>query len=98
MLPEAKGLPGPRSDKEATNPLTTCDSSSVVETRTFRVAFVSKDSTHAVDPFYKYVGEKLPAEGEIISVVRFLRGRATRARVTLVEPHYEPQIAATQID
>jgi len=70
----------------------------VVETRTFRVAFVSKDSTHAVDPFYKYVGEKLPAEGEIISVVRFLRGRATRARVTLVEPHYEPQIAATQID
>jgi len=69
----------------------------VTGTRTFRVAFVSKDPTHAVDPFYKYVGEELPAEGEVIKVVRFLRGRAVRARVTLVEPHYEPQIAATQI-
>ena len=70
----------------------------MTETRTFRVAYVSNDPTHAVDPFYKYVGEELPEEGDIIDVVRFHRGRATRARVTLVEPHYEPQIAATQID
>ena len=70
----------------------------MTETRTFRVAFVSKDPTQAVDQFYKYVGEELPKEGDIIDVVRFHRGRATRARVTLVEQHYEPQIAATQID
>ena len=70
----------------------------MTETKTFRVAFVSKDSSQAVNPFYKYVGETLPVLGEVIDVVPFLRGRATRARVTLVELHQEPQIAATQID
>jgi len=62
------------------------------------VAFDSKDSSQAVDPFYKYVGETLPEAGEIIDVVRFHGAHATRARVTLVQAHYEPQIAATQID
>jgi hypothetical protein len=53
--------------------------------------------SHAVDHFYKYRGEHLPEEGEIIAVVRFLRGRALRARVTRVDPSYNPQIAATEI-
>jgi hypothetical protein len=69
-----------------------------VETRTFSVSLVSKDSSHAVDVFYKYRGERLPEEGEIIHVVRFLRGRVTRARVTFVEANSDPPIAATQID
>lgn len=62
------------------------------------MSFVSKDPAHAVDVFYKYRGEQLPAVGEIIEVVRFLRGRATRARVTRVDANLDPQIAATQID
>ncbi|TML71544.1 MAG: hypothetical protein E6G11_06620 [Actinobacteria bacterium] len=68
------------------------------ETRTYSVSLVSKDSSHAVDVFYKYRGVKLPAEGEVIDVVRFLRGRVIRARVTLVDANSDPQIEATQID
>lgn len=67
------------------------------ETRTYSASLVSKDSSHAVDVFYKYRGEHLPEEGEIIDVVRFLRGRAIRARVTRVDVDSKPQIAATQI-
>jgi hypothetical protein len=70
----------------------------VDETRTYSVSLVSKDSSHAVDVFYKYRGERLPKEGEVIGVVRFLRGRVTRARVTRVDANSDPQIAATQID
>jgi hypothetical protein len=70
----------------------------VAETRTFSVSLVSKDSSQGVDLFYKYRGEQLPEEGEIINVVRFLRGRAIRARVTRVDPRSIPPIAATQID
>ena len=66
--------------------------------RTYSVSLVSKDSSHAVDVFYKYRGEHLPEEGEIIDVVRFLRGRVTRARVTRVDANAQPQIAATQLD
>ena len=47
--------------------------------------------------FYKYRAEGLPAEGEVIDVVRFLRGRRIRARVTHVDADYEPPIEATQI-
>jgi hypothetical protein len=68
------------------------------ETRTYGVSLVSKDSSHAVDHFYKYRSDQLPEEGEIIHVVRFLRGRVVRARVTRVDAAYNPQIAATQID
>ena len=68
------------------------------ETRTFSVSLVSKDSSHAVDVFYKYRGEQLPKEGEIIGVVRFLRGHVIRARVTHVDANFNPQIEATQID
>ncbi len=70
----------------------------MTEARIFKVAFVSKDATKSVDPFYKYMGEKLPEAGEIINVVRFPGAHAIRARVTLIQPHYEPQIAAKQID
>jgi hypothetical protein len=67
-------------------------------TRTYSVSLVSKDKSHAVDVFYKYQAEQLPEVGEIIHVVRFLRGRVIRARVTRVDASGNPQIAATQID
>ena len=58
-----------------------------------------KDSDTA-DEFYKYTGEKLPEVGEVVKVVRFLRERPTRARVTQVgtDFQYQPRITATQID
>jgi len=65
--------------------------------RTFGVSLVSKDPSHAVDQFYKYRGEHLPAVGDVIDVVRFLRGKAIRARVTRVDASGNPHIAATQI-
>jgi hypothetical protein len=68
-----------------------------VTERTFNVSLVSKDSSRAVDVFYKYRGEQLPRVGEIIDVVRFVRGRVIRARVTRVDDSSNPQIAATQI-
>jgi hypothetical protein len=70
----------------------------VDKTRTFSVSLVSKDSSHAIDSFYKYRGERLPAEGQVIDVVRFLRGRVIRARVTRVDSAFNPPISATQID
>jgi hypothetical protein len=70
----------------------------VSETRTYSVSLVSTDPSLAIDQFYKYRGEQLPEEGEIINVVRFLRGRPIRARVTRVDANSVPQIAATQID
>jgi hypothetical protein len=66
--------------------------------RTYSVSLVSNDSPRTIDVFYKYRGEQLPAVGEIISVVRFLRGHVIRARVTRVDIRSDPQIAATQID
>jgi hypothetical protein len=69
----------------------------LVETRTFNVSLISKDSSHAVDVFYKYRAEHLPRVGEVIDVVRFLRGHVIRARVTSIDP-YSEQIAATQIE
>jgi len=68
------------------------------EWRTYSVSLVSLDAPGEVDEFYKYRGDHLPEEGEIIDVVRFLRGRRIRARVTRVDANYKPQIAATQID
>jgi hypothetical protein len=70
----------------------------VDEKRTYSVSLVSKDKSHAVDVFYKYRGQQLPEEGEIIHVVRFLRGRVIRARVTHVDANFNPQIKATEID
>ena len=56
-----------------------------------------KDS-NTVDEFYKYRGEELPEVGDIIEVVRFLRDRSTRARVTRVDVRLQPRITAIQID
>lgn len=75
-----------------------CHSCVVDETRTFSVSLGSKDKSHAVDVFYKYQAEQLPEVGETIHVVRFLRGRVIRARVTRVDATGDPQIAATQIN
>ena len=66
--------------------------------RTFGVSLVSNDPSPAIDQFYKYLGEQLPEENEIINVVRFVRGRAIRARVTRVDVRSTPPIAARQID
>ena len=74
-----------------------CHSPVVGKTKIYRVALTSKDPPHAVDEFYKHIGERLPEEGEIINVVRFLRGRVLRARVTRVGSSHNPQIAATEI-
>ena len=67
------------------------------ETKIHRVALARKEPPHAVDDFYKYVGEYLPEEGEISKVVRFLRGRVVRARVTRVDSAFNPRIAATEV-
>ena len=67
------------------------------KSKIYRVALTSKEPPHAVDDFYKYVGEHLPEEGETIKVVRFLRGRVIRARVTRVDFAYNPGIAATEV-
>lgn len=64
---------------------------------TYSVSLVSTDPSHAVDHFYKFRGERLPEEGDIIEVVRFVRGRAIRARVTRVDASLNPHIQATQI-
>jgi hypothetical protein len=70
----------------------------VDETNTYRVSLVTMDATEAADPFYRYVGEQLPAVGETIHVVRFHRGRPIRARVTHINANTSPPIAATQIE
>ena len=55
-----------------------------------------------VDEFYKYPGKKLPEVGEVIKVVRFLRDRPTRARVTDVDardpPRTEPSRSVSSAD
>jgi hypothetical protein len=62
----------------------------------YTVRLTLKDSD-TVDEFYKYRGEELPEVGEVIEVVRFLRDRSTRARVTSVDADFNPRITATQI-
>jgi hypothetical protein len=66
-------------------------------TKIYRVALTAKDPAHAVDEFYKHFGDQLPEEGEIINVMRFIRGRVIRARVTRVDPTDKPPIAATEV-
>jgi hypothetical protein len=63
----------------------------------YSVWLTLKDSD-TVDEFYKYRGQELPAVGEVINVVRFLRDRPTRARVTRVDAYLQPRITAIQID
>jgi hypothetical protein len=69
----------------------------VAELKTYGVSLVSRDSTRAADQFYKYHGEHLPRVGETIRVVRFVRGRVIRARVTYVDESGVPPIGATEI-
>jgi hypothetical protein len=69
----------------------------VAETRSYHSVWLTLKDSETVDEFYKYRGEDLPEVGEIIDVVRFLRDRPTRARVTRVEAEYHPRITATQI-
>lgn len=65
----------------------------------YNVWLTLKDSD-TVDEFYKFPGEKPPKVGETIKVVRFLRDRPTRARVTRVEDdvRFQTRITAVQID
>jgi hypothetical protein len=65
----------------------------------YNVWLTLKDSD-TVDEFYKYPGDEPPQVGEVIKVVRFLRDRPTRARVTRVEGdvYFQPRITAVQID
>jgi hypothetical protein len=70
----------------------------VTETRTYNVSLALKDPLRAVDLFYKYRAEHLPEEGEIIEVVRFMRGHVVRARVTRVDVWSDPQIDASQLE
>lgn len=61
------------------------------------MSLVSKDSSRAADQFYKYRAEHLPRVGETIGVVRFVRGRVIRARVTYVDESGLPPIGASEI-
>ena len=70
----------------------------MAEARGYYTVWLTLKDSDTVDEFYKYLGEKLPEVGEVIKVVRFLRDRPTRARVTRVDPDFQPRIRAIQID
>ena len=76
----------------------TCHSRVVADARRYYSVWLTLKDSDTVDEFYKYTGKELPEEGEVIEVVRFLRDRPTRARVTRVDADYEPRIRAVQID
>jgi hypothetical protein len=68
--------------------------------RSYYSVWLTLKDSDTVDEFYKYPGAKLPEVGEVIKVVRFLRDRPTRARVTGVDAnyHFQHRITAIQID
>jgi hypothetical protein len=68
-----------------------------VADRSYYTVWLTLKDSDTVDEFYKYTGVKLPDVGEVIEVVRFLRERPTRARVTRVDAMLHPRIRATQI-
>ena len=71
----------------------------MAEARGYYSVWLTLKDSDTVDEFYKYRGEKLPEVGEVIDVVRFLRDRSTRARVTRVDADFQfGQITAIQID
>ena len=70
----------------------------MADARSYHSVWLTLKDSDTVDEFYKYRGEELPDEGDIIEVVRFLRDRSTRARVTRVDPYFQPRITAIQID
>jgi hypothetical protein len=69
----------------------------VADARSYQSVWLTLKDSDTVDEFYKYRGKELPDEGDIIEVVRFLRDRSTRARVTAVDADFEPRITAVQI-
>jgi hypothetical protein len=72
----------------------------VAEARGYYSVWLTLKDSETVDEFYKYPGAELPEVGEVIKVVRFLRERPTRARVTRVDTDFQlqPRITAIQID
>ena len=77
----------------------TCHSRVVAEARGYYNVWLTLKDSDTVDEFYKYTGEELPEIGDVIKVVRFLRERPTRARVTDVDARaIQPRITAIQID
>ena len=70
----------------------------MAEARGYYSVWLTLKDSDTVDEFYKYPGAELPEVGEVIKVVRFLRDRPTRARVTRVDSDLEPRITAIQID
>ena len=72
----------------------------MAEARGYYSVWLTLKDSDTVDEFYKYPGAKLPEVGEVIKVVRFLRERPTRARVTRVDTdfQFQPRITAIQID
>ena len=60
----------------------------VAEARSYYSVWLTLKDSDTVDEFYKYRGEELPEVDEVIEVVRFLRDRATRARVTRVDARH----------
>jgi hypothetical protein len=70
----------------------------VADARGYHSVWLTLKDSDTVDEFYKYRGEKLPDKGDIIEVVRFLRDRSTRARVTRVDEYFQPRITANEID
>ena len=78
----------------------TCHSQVVVEAKSYYTVWLTLKDSETVDEFYKYPGDEPPQVGEVIKVVRFLRDRPTRARVTGVDTdfHSKRRITAIQID
>jgi hypothetical protein len=70
----------------------------VADARSYQSVWLTMKGTDTVDEFYKYRSDELPEVGEVIEVVRFLRDRSTRARVTRVDAYFQPRITAVQID
>ena len=72
----------------------------MAEARGYYTVWLTLKDSETVDEFYKYVGDEPPQVGEVIKVVRFMRDRPTRARVTGVDTdfHSKRRITAIQID
>jgi hypothetical protein len=79
--------------------MSTCHSRVVAEATGYISVSLTLKESGTIDEFYKYPGKKFPEVGEVIKVVRFMRDRPTRARVTDVDPRaIQPRIRAIQID
>ena len=86
-------------ERSAGRAASTCHSGGVAEAGSYYNVWLTMKDSETVDEFYKYPEAHLPQVGEIIKVVRFLRDRPTRARVTHVDEdfNFRPRITANQI-